>query len=1535
MTPQAMTESETNRQTPCPNNSRAGRENEPISENEHSNNSSPRQTGGEEESPTSQHQRTYLTRTTQPQTNSPARTNQATTGEPIPPRLRNLPRERLTQPRKKKQSLRIASLNMNGLGSKADDKWGAINNLMKNRKIAVLALQETHPTEETQHTIQRRFQNTLRVDHSVDPDEPSTRNGTSIVINKRLIKTADVNTRTIVEGRVTMTELPWNGEDTLRIMNIYAPVKNDEKIEFWEQLILKMEEEGEPKPDLVMGDFNIVENPEIDRLTNRGTTDPAGTREILSTFTTSLNLADGWRRHNQRKRSYTYIGRTQSRLDRIYAREELIPWCTDWRIEHPTVKTDHQLVSVNITAENMPYLGKGRWYIPPNLLRNRQLKKTAQEYARQLSDKINRAKTHGREDTNPQLALKEFKTKVVDLYREHQRTAQPKIQNAIRTLQKGLDETTNSASIPADEIALQSSLIKERIDALQKKDRDTARLLGAARNRLEKETLSRHWVKSARENAPRDTIRALKNPLENASRRVTRSDDMAKLARNYHEELLAIDRDPAQEPDTEELEEILKDMTTTLNEEMISNLRKKICADEVEEALRESTNDKSPGMDGIPVELWKLLQQQHKSADEKDRHRFCNITEVLAHVFNDITEHGITEGTGFNDGWMCPIYKKKEADNIANYRPITILNTDYKLFAKAIATRLSGVAPEIIHPDQAGFIRGRSIFDQIEQTSTTINYARLKGINGAIIALDQEKAYDKVTHPYLWKVLERLRFPDEMIRTIKSLYSNAQTSVIINGIISDPFTVTRGVRQGDPISCILFDLAIEPLASNIRKSNIKGIEIPNLDETAKVTMFADDTTVILAQNDNLNELMEILNKWCHVSGAKFNVEKTEIIPIGTDQYRKNLNETRKLNGDGNAIPETIHIATDKEATRILGAWVRNDTNPSEPWKPIVETIKKDFARWLTHYPTLEGKRLVAQMIAGGKTQFLARAQGMLNEIAEQLQKMINEFSWEKKISSMKIEDLAKEIENGGRKVIDIKIRNEAVNLMWVKNYLKMGKDRPKWAYMMDEILRSSRPSRAKETPEEIANWNPFTQDWRPKTKDKHIPKRIQQALALARKHGVALEAPNPTNETRLEMPVWLHRKANRNAARLYKKSEAKCLKAKHKTHYMAQLITLTENIPLDHQRHNFCTCTQCVEMAKMGCTHPNGCLEMAKSLINTIDATWKPLRRTGQNHQPQTGNTTRIPLEEGEIIVNNAAKPTDLENSFRIFTNQNSVIEQDAQEDETPQSQNQEDTIVYTDGSCTGNGTVEARAGSGVWFGKNDERNAAIRVPGKKQSNQIGELLAILHAVKTAPGNVPLRIKSDSKFAIEGLTTNAPEWEEIDWIRVKHGPLFKCTTAWIRGRDATTTLQWVKGHAGIEGNEEADKLAALGSQKEPEEEEIDLTVPRNTVMTGAKLNRITQSTIYKHLRNKQNITRKATERTLELIRHTTKDVFDFTPTDEAIWRSIRHKDITKKVRDFLWKHAHGIYRLGNFWSNIPECDERAVCPLCEIGRAHV
>lgn len=228
-----------------------------------------------------------------------------------------------------------------------------------------------------------------------------------------------------------------------------------------------------------------------------------------------------------------------------------------------------------------------------------------------------------------------------------------------------------------------------------------------------------------------------------------------------------------------------------------------------------------------------------------------------------------------------PDLQEKDPDNIANYCPITLLNTDYKFFTKALSIKLSEVAKEIIHMDQAGFIKGRSIFDQVKTTKLVTDYMERANKTGTIVALDQEKAYDKILHPYLWVVLRKFGIPDNFINTIKALYDRAKTIVMINGELSNPFIVCRGVRQGGALSCLLFNLAIELLAANIRNAaNIGGIPIPGKQDTLKVKLFTDNTTVYLSNNDKFEDLQHILTEWCCMSGTKFNIEKTEIIPLG-------------------------------------------------------------------------------------------------------------------------------------------------------------------------------------------------------------------------------------------------------------------------------------------------------------------------------------------------------------------------------------------------------------------------------------------------------------------------------------------------------------------------------------------------------------------------------------------------------------------------------------------------------------------------------
>ena len=171
-------------------------------------------------------------------------------------------------------------------------------------------------------------------------------------------------------------------------------------------------------------------------------------------------------------------------------------------------------------------------------------------------------------------------------------------------------------------------------------------------------------------------------------------------------------------------------------------------------------------------------------------------------------------------------------------------NTNYKLLTKVLALKLLDDISDLVHTNQTSFIPGRSIFNNIRLASCIINYVELTESNGAIVALDQEKAYNKIRHDFLWKTLERFHIPNTFIHTVKALYAHAFTHVAINGIFSSPFQVTRGMHQGDPLSYALFNLAIKPLACRIRgDTSLKGFNIPQLEEKIIISLYADDTNL--------------------------------------------------------------------------------------------------------------------------------------------------------------------------------------------------------------------------------------------------------------------------------------------------------------------------------------------------------------------------------------------------------------------------------------------------------------------------------------------------------------------------------------------------------------------------------------------------------------------------------------------------------------------------------------------------------------------
>ena len=162
----------------------------------------------------------------------------------------------------------------------------------------------------------------------------------------------------------------------------------------------------------------------------------------------------------------------------------------------------------------------------------------------------------------------------------------------------------------------------------------------------------------------------------------------------------------------------------------------------------------------------------------------------------------------------------------------------------------------------------------------TIFECESKRINGQILLVDFEKAFDSLSWNYIHSALIKFNFGPNFIKWIKLFQTGSNSKIIVNGHLSDSFELQRGCSQGDPISPYLFILCSELLTLALKEDRtIKGIEMNNKER--KCSQYADDTSVFLkATEENLKRCLSILNWFYQISGLKINIQKTKVIRIG-------------------------------------------------------------------------------------------------------------------------------------------------------------------------------------------------------------------------------------------------------------------------------------------------------------------------------------------------------------------------------------------------------------------------------------------------------------------------------------------------------------------------------------------------------------------------------------------------------------------------------------------------------------------------------
>ena len=383
--------------------------------------------------------------------------------------------------------------------------------------------------------------------------------------------------------------------------------------------------------------------------------------------------------------------------------------------------------------------------------------------------------------------------------------------------------------------------------------------------------------------------------------------------------------------------------------------------EEIRVALRSVGLDKSPGIDGLPYEVYLRLS-----------HMFV---PLLATIW-------MRQGTiprCFTRGIVKLLRKNKHGgDGVSNFRPLTMLNTDLKILVKILANQLQTVLPSLICPEQTCAVKGRTIQDSLHLVRMIVE--KVDG-NAALINLDQSKAFDRVDHAFLEAVLSSAGFGVDFRTWIRLLYASPGVMVEVNGVRSEPFTLTRSIRQGCPLSPMLYILALE-LFLHRKKANpvLRGLTLPGTSEVARYTAYADDVSVLVTSSAEVEEVSKEIGRYEAVTGAKINREKSVGLRLGSWK--------------GCALPGPF-IWKDGPC-KILGVWFGPDLQLEKNWSEVLNKVVAATELWLCRRLSLKGRAEVCSSHIYSLAVYRLSVLPIPPTILFKLERILFQFLWAKR-----------------------------------------------------------------------------------------------------------------------------------------------------------------------------------------------------------------------------------------------------------------------------------------------------------------------------------------------------------------------------------------------------------------------------------------------------------------------------------------------------------------------------------------------------------
>uniref|UniRef100_A0A8C5LT01 Reverse transcriptase domain-containing protein n=1 Tax=Leptobrachium leishanense TaxID=445787 RepID=A0A8C5LT01_9ANUR len=776
---------------------------------------------------------------------------------------------------------------------------------------------------------------------------------------------------------------------------------------------------------IVAGDLNVPLDPRFDTSTGRSSVPPGILRHMRRSLD-NLQLVDVWRAFHADDRDYSFyshVHTSYSRLDYFFVQQRHILLTEEVSIMAQTWSDHCPLLATLSSPLFRP--SERQWRLNTSLLADPLL----------VADINTCLTTYFEENNTPDVAAPTIweahkaviRGVLISRATARKRARTDRIQGLLTGI-RDLELQHHTSALTSDYEQLLAKRLE--LNGLLNDDVRFAAQKAKCRFALLENKPGRLLARILRKRQSATYISRLKLPDGNLT---SRPDLILDEFQRFYSNLYDLDRSSNLEPSREAIETYLTDKTTgTLALTMASRLDDPITGEEVASVLKGLKNGKSPGPDGLPAEYYRTFTPTLMPhllalfADLRDGNKFH--PHALAATVTVICKPG------------------KDGADVRSYRPISLLNSDLKILAKILAVRLAPLMPSLIHSDQVGFVPGREARDATTRAIGAIGLARHRQKGLLLLSTDAEKAFDRVRWNFMFTVLRRIGVGDSFMSWLRAMYDHPTARVRANGVLSAPFNIHNGTRQGCPLSPLLFAMTLEPLLDAIRRNvAIRGIQGSEL--THKVSAYADDLLFFITEPETtLPAITKELEAYGKLSGFKINRDKSEFLNVSLEQP------------DLDAVNRTYPFRQCVHKMKYLGVWLAPSAKQMLDFNftNILTTFRADMSDWNSRMISWMGRIAAIKMNLLPRLLYLFGALPILVPLSffTALRTALLQFIWPKGRPRISFAILSRPKMRGGLALPDPRRYYQASHLLRLVDWSLMNPDK-QWLDL--ELALAGRP----------------------------------------------------------------------------------------------------------------------------------------------------------------------------------------------------------------------------------------------------------------------------------------------------------------------------------------------------------------------------------------------------------------------------------------------------------------------------------------------